>query len=92
VLFEVAWMLRSAYGLPNSEVLKVLERIGSTPGIELMDYDLVASALQLSRRSGVEFADAYIAASVATGHAGTLATFNERDFTKLGTPLQSIIK
>jgi len=85
-------MLRSAYGLPNSEVLKVLERIGSTPGIELMDYDLVASALQLSRRSGVEFADAYIAASVATGHAGTLATFNERDFTKLGTPLQSIIK
>ena len=37
--------------------------------------------------SGREFADAYIAASITANGGDTIATFNRRDFKKLGVVL-----
>jgi predicted nucleic acid-binding protein len=89
VLFEVAWTLRAAYGLAREEVLDVLARTASLPGLRLIDANLVEDALALARESSQEFADAYIAASARRAAATGVATFNQKHFERLGVPLHA---
>jgi predicted nucleic acid-binding protein len=86
VLFEVAWTLRSAYHQPSEKVLEVLGAILSLPGLKMTDTHLVSQALDLARNSGIEFADAYIAASAAEAGA-VVGTFNRRHFEHLNLEL-----
>jgi len=84
VLFEVAWTLRSAYRVPHDRILTALQAIFALPGLELMDAAIVGEALTASALSGVEFADAYIAASARAEGCDAIATFNTKDFGRLG--------
>lgn len=54
------------------------------PGLTLTDAPLVAEALTLAAATGSEFADAYIAASARAAGCSGVATFNRKDFTRLG--------
>jgi len=87
VFFEVAWTLRSSYDLSNEEVLDVLSRVLSLPGMHASDADLVADAIHRSRESGIEFADAYIMSSIPAFKLDEVATFNRSDFRKLRASL-----
>jgi predicted nucleic acid-binding protein len=84
VLFELAWTLRAAYKTPRAKVIEILDAIYSMPGITLTDEPLVASALTLAAETGGEFADAYIAASARASVCSGVATFNRKDFARLG--------
>lgn len=90
ILFEIAWTLRSTYGYRREAVLDVLARVAAFPGLRLTDGPLVQSALRLARESGQEFADAYIYASAIDAEAETIATFNRKNFAKLGAPLAEL--
>ena len=90
VLFELAWTLRSAYAQTKAGVVQTLSAILALPNLELTDRRLVDDAVALTRSSGQEFADAYIAASLSSAGAGELATFNRRHFGRLGTPLHAL--
>jgi predicted nucleic acid-binding protein len=87
VLFDLAWKLRRAYHLDREEVLDVLSAVAAHAGLWLSDAPLVLEAISLARRTGAEFADAYI--SVAARYVGTqaVATFNQKDFSRLGSTL-----
>jgi predicted nucleic acid-binding protein len=87
VLFEVAWTLRSAYGKSRLEILDLLEGILSLGWMRLMDREIIEEASQLVREKGSEFADAYILASSRFNGADGVATFNRRDFEKMGSEL-----
>jgi len=87
VLFEMAWALRRAYGLGKPDVLYTLEAIAGMPGLTITDAPVVERAIKRARTSGQEFADAYIAASAEAAGADAVATFNLKDFRKLGAPL-----
>jgi predicted nucleic acid-binding protein len=87
VLFEIAWTLRSAYDLPREKVLDVLSRIASLPGLELADGPVVEEAISVAKTSGKEFADSYILASSRRLGAVAVATFNRKDFLKMGATL-----
>ncbi len=84
VLFEVAWTLRSAYRVPPGRVLAALQALFALPGLEFTDASIVGEALSLSSRTGVEFADAYVAASARAEGCDGVATFNAKDFARLG--------
>lgn len=84
VFFEVAWTLRSAYRQSRAAIVNVLSAMAAMPGLSLTDADAVEDAISLARRTGQEFADAYIVASAALTGAEAIATFNQRDFEKLG--------
>ena len=84
VLFELAWTLRAAYKAPRDRVLEILRAIFATSGIILTDASLVADALTLASTTGSEFADAYIAASSRAAGCEGVATFNRKDFSRLG--------
>jgi predicted nucleic acid-binding protein len=87
VLFEVAWTLRSAYGVTPLRILDILDAIAAFPGLSLSDGETVLAALSLARESGVAFADAYIAASAQILGADQIATFNVKDFKRLDSAL-----
>jgi predicted nucleic acid-binding protein len=90
VLFELAWTLRVTYKTPGAKVVEILSAIYSMPGITLTDEPLVASALTLAAETGVEFADAYIAASARASACSGVATFNRRDFVRLGVEIADL--
>jgi predicted nucleic acid-binding protein len=87
VLFELAWTLRAAYKMPQARVLEILRAVFATPGITLTDAPLVADALTLASATGSEFADAYVAASSRSAGCSGVATFNRKDFARLGVEL-----
>ncbi|MFH1092249.1 MAG: PIN domain-containing protein [Pseudomonadota bacterium] len=89
VLFEIAWVLRSAYKQPQEKVLAVLTAVAAFPGLRLTDEGLVEEAISQAKYSGREFADAYICASVKDVQADGIATFNRKHFEKLGADLYS---
>jgi predicted nucleic acid-binding protein len=90
VLFEVAWTLRRSYRQSPEQVLVALAAIAATPGLRLIDAGVVDAALELARRTGVDFADAYIAASAREQGAESVATFNLTNFRRLGMPVADI--
>jgi len=84
VLFELAWTLRAAYKVPRARVLELLSAVFATPGLTLTDAPIVAAALPLALATGSEFADAYVAASGRPAGCAGVATFNRKDFERLG--------
>ena len=84
ILFELAWTLRAAYKTPKERVLEILGAVFATPGMILTDAQLVADALTLASATGTEFADAYVAANSRAAGCSGVATFNRRDFARLG--------
>ena len=84
VLFELAWTLRAAYKIPRDRVLELLSAVFATPGLTLTDAPIVAAALPLALATGSEFADAYVAASGRPAGCAGVATFNRKDFERLG--------
>jgi predicted nucleic acid-binding protein len=90
VLFEIAWTLRSAYSLSREQVLDVLAAIVALPCLTLMDASLVEEAIGLARKSGQEFADAYLVAAAGQVGASEIATFNQKHFEKLGAKLYRV--
>ena len=87
VLFELAWTLRAAYKVPRVRVLEILKAVFATPGLILTDTAVVADALTLAAAADAEFADAYIAAASRAAECSGVATFNLKDFAKLGVEL-----
>ncbi len=90
VLFELAWTLRAAYKVPQARILEILSAIFALPGMVLTDAQLVADALTLASTTGSEFADSYIAAGSRAAGCSGVATFNRKDFTKLGVELAEL--
>ena len=90
VLFELAWTLRAAYKVPRARVLEILKAVFATPGLTLTDSPLVAEALSFASETDSEFADAYIAAVSRAAECSGVATFNRKDFAKLGIDLAEL--
>jgi len=90
VLFELAWTLRAAYQIPRARVLEILRAVFATPRLTLTDSPLVAAALSLASETDSEFADAYIAAASRAAECSGVATFNRKDFAKLGVELAEL--
>ena len=87
VLFEVAWTLRSAYSKSRLEILELFEGILSLSWMRLIDREIIEEAIQLVREKDSEFANAYILASSHFNRADGVATFNRKDFEKMGAAL-----
>jgi predicted nucleic acid-binding protein len=86
VFFEIAWVLKSFYKLPNADILDTLESILSIPNLKVFDTEYVAAAISLAREKDSGFADSYIAVTAQDKNMG-VASFNSKHFKKLGTEL-----
>jgi predicted nucleic acid-binding protein len=90
VLFEIAWVLRTAYGQSREKILDVLSAIVAMPGLRLLDGDTAEDAVDRARQADTDFADAYIAAAAVRAGADQVATFSRRPFEHLGAALMDL--
>jgi predicted nucleic acid-binding protein len=86
VFFEIAWVLRSHFKLPHTEILYKLESLIAIPNFIVIDCELVTMAIDLARENSVGFADGYIAATALERGIG-VATFNKVHFKNSGVKL-----
>jgi len=86
LLFELAWVLRSALKLPNEEVLDVLQAIIARQGVKVLDCDYAQAAITLAREKNQGFADAYLCITAQKQNL-KMATFNKTHFSQLGAEL-----
>jgi predicted nucleic acid-binding protein len=71
----------------SEQVLEALASILTLPNLSMVYGSLVEEAIDLARKSGQEFADAYIVASAKITGAQGIATFNIKHFQNLGAKL-----
>ncbi len=90
VFFELAWTLKSFYKLDRESIYRCLLSITAIKGLEVLDTEIVISALELYRKAPVEFADAYISVLSKKLKADGIVTFNRKHFEKLNVKLYSI--
>ena len=86
VFFEVAWVLKTFYKLPDGTILNTLESMLSIPNFTVFDVEYVIQAIEFARKNSCGFADSYIAVVARDKNIG-VATFNNRHFKKSGVPL-----
>jgi uncharacterized protein len=62
VMAETIWVLESSYKLTNVQIAPLIRGILATPGMEVINGDLVGRALIMYELQNIDFVDAYIAA------------------------------
>lgn len=75
VILEAEWVLRSAYGYGQAEVVRALRAFGGLSTVEMEEAALVSSALDLAE-AGMDFADALHLGKSA--HCSGFATFDRK--------------
>jgi len=61
VMAETVWVLESSYNLTHIQITPLLRSILATPGLEIINGDIVSGALVLYEQKNIDFVDAYIA-------------------------------
>jgi predicted nucleic-acid-binding protein len=62
VMAESVWVLESAYKLNHAQIAPLIRGILATPGMEVINGDLIGKALVMYELQNIDFVDAYIAA------------------------------
>lgn len=60
VIAETVWVLESSYKLKNREVAPLVRGILATPGLEVVNADMISRALMLYELQNIDFVDASI--------------------------------
>ena len=62
VMAESVWVLESSYRLTHAQITPLIRGILATPGMDVINGDLVGKALVMYELQNIDFVDAYIAA------------------------------
>jgi len=81
VQVEIVWVMKSAYKLDKSVIVKILEHLDNNPAFVLQDADIFQTALIQYIESNADFSDCIILAQTQK-FGVTLHTFDKR-LTKL---------
>jgi predicted nucleic-acid-binding protein len=77
VQVETVWVLESAYGLPKSETVRVLEHLLDNQAYRLQESDAFRDALEAYWAGSADFAD-YLVLAAARVVEAELVTFDRR--------------
>lgn len=85
VIAELIWVLRSVYRTDVNSVGDAIRSIALAKGIDVADEEVVLEAVRLMEDTGVDYPDAFVAAS-ARVRGEAVATF-DADFKRLGVEI-----
>jgi uncharacterized protein len=80
---EIIWTLESFYQLARYDIQEKILAIVNTPGLEVVDGDLVWQAITWYAEQNVDFIDAYNAAWLLSQGLTTVYTFDRKHFLRL---------
>ncbi|MBA4393955.1 MAG: PIN domain nuclease [Desulfobacca sp.] len=82
VIAEIIWTLDSYYGLSKEHIQDKILTILNTPGLDVVDKDLVFQAIHWYNEKNVDFLDAFNAAWILNQGMKAVYTFDRRHFTR----------
>ena len=83
VLAEITWVLESHFSLSLDTIADYLEAILQTPGLEVLQAEVLSEAVRIYRRTRIDFVDAWIAALAKSHEVSRVYTFDRRHFARV---------
>lgn len=78
VIFEIYWVLGSVYQLSKSEKINIIHKILDMSFIYLVERNIFQSALEMFKKSTLEFEDCYNIAFYKSNKIDAFATFDKK--------------
>lgn len=85
VMAETIWVLESSYKLTNVQIAPLIRGILATPGMEVINGDLVGRALIMYELQNIDFVDAYIAALMEKQGIRDVYSYDRKHLSRLKT-------
>lgn len=82
VLAEMVWTMESFYHLERTDIQAKILAILNTPGLDVIDRDLLLQAILWYVEKNVDFIDAYNAAWLLDQGMSTACTFDRKHFAR----------
>lgn len=83
VICEMVWVMDSFYDLDKEVIAEKIINLYRTPGIAVLNGNLLPDALSFYVSKNIDFTDAIVAASAAKNHVGYLASFDKKHMERL---------
>jgi uncharacterized protein len=83
VISEIVWTLESFYRLPRPAVREQVLAILNTPGLDVVDSDLVLQAINWHVEKNISYGDAYNAAWLTALGIHSVYTFDRKHFARI---------
>ncbi len=83
VIAEIVWTLESYYNLSREEIQKRILAILNTPGLEVVDSEILFQAILWYVEKNVDFIDAFNAAWMSDQGLSDVFTFDQKHFKRL---------
>lgn len=83
VITETVWVLESSYHLNNVRIAPLVRGILATPGLEVINGDLIGKALVMYELHNVDFVDAYIAALMEKQGIEDIYSFDRKHLSRI---------
>ena len=78
VICEMVWVMDSFYGLDKEEISEKMTNLYRTPGISIINGELLPDALTVYVDKNVDFTDAVIGVIATKNHIEYLASFDKK--------------
>jgi predicted nucleic acid-binding protein len=85
VLAEVVWVLEAGYGLKNLQIAYMVKAILASPGIEVINGNFVARALDHYISHNIDFIDGYMAAVMEKRKVTGIFSFDRKHLGRIKT-------
>jgi predicted nucleic-acid-binding protein len=85
VMAEAVWVLESSYHLKHSQIAPLLRGIIATPGMEVINADLIGKALVMYELLNIDFVDAYIAALMEKQGIKDIYSYDRKHLSRVTT-------
>lgn len=82
VIAEIVWTLESYYGLDRDDIQNKVLAILGTPGLEVIESNLILKSIIWYAEKNVDFIDAYNAAWMDEQGIGRIYTFDQKHFSR----------
>lgn len=85
VMAETVWVLESSYNLSHSQIAPLIRGILATPGMDVINGDLVGKALVLYELQNIDFVDSYIAALMEKQGIHDIYSYDRKHLSRVKT-------
>ncbi|MBI5559055.1 MAG: PIN domain-containing protein [Deltaproteobacteria bacterium] len=83
VLAEVVWVLESFYKLDNSAIGPMIKAILATPGLEVINGNLVETAIEYYMAQNIDFIDGYIVATMERYQVSEIFSYDKKHLARI---------
>ena len=78
VICEMVWVMDSFYGLDKEQISEKMTNLYRTPGISIINGELLSDSLAVYVDKNIDFTDAVIGVSATKNHIEYLASFEKK--------------